>query len=131
MTEPTITATTAAEHADAAAEAIRALNRATMTRVPSPGGYAQPGDVDATVGALCTLAERLPQALCQMQEWLYAALDAGRVRHDTGGDVVDAVENAVDYLITARQRTAEVHLFLTRARSYTSHLGGYLPEGDS
>ena len=67
-------------HAEAAASAIRALNHATR---PGLGwcddGLTGPADVYDVVGALATLAARLPQALTQLQAWLDTETDAGRV----------------------------------------------------
>jgi hypothetical protein len=58
-----------------AAEAIRALNHATLT----PGAYPYPGDVYAVIGDLEALLQRLPQALHQTGGALEAMDDAGRV----------------------------------------------------
>jgi len=79
--------TTAAQHAEQAAEAVRALNHATQ---PWAGGLTGPGDVYDILGSLATLASRLPQALTQLQGFL----DAGRIGVLDGeyaGDPVAAV----------------------------------------
>ena len=68
-------------HAWRAADAVRFLNRATLG-VTSPTGYRYPSDTDAVVGALQTLADRLPQALTQVGAWLQAQHRRGRVGHD-------------------------------------------------
>jgi hypothetical protein len=58
-----------------AAEAVRALNHATI----NPGAYSYPGDVYSMIGELQTLAQRLPQALGQAVDALEAMDDAGTV----------------------------------------------------
>ena len=69
-----------AQWADDAAEAIRSLNHATAT-THADGGYGWPGDVDAVLGSLTLLAQRLPQACHQAAAWLTAAHAEGRVGH--------------------------------------------------
>lgn len=66
-----------AQHAEAAAEAVRALNHATL---PCTSPLAGPADIYDTLGSLATLAARLPQALSQLQAFLDTETDAGRVR---------------------------------------------------
>jgi hypothetical protein len=58
-----------------AAAAVRGLNHASL----GGDGYPYPGDVDAVVAELHTLAQRLPQALLQAARALAAAHDAGEV----------------------------------------------------
>lgn len=70
-----------AELADLAAEAVRALNHAT---VPGQARLAYPSDVYDTLAALRRLAERLPQALAQLARWLDAEATAGRLTADSG-----------------------------------------------
>ena len=55
--------TSPARWAEDAAEAIRALNHATL---PGAGGLTEPADVYAVLGSLATLTSRLPQALSQL-----------------------------------------------------------------
>jgi len=66
-----------AHEAQTAAEAIRALNHATL---PGADELTGPADVYDTLGSLATLAGRLPQALSQLQAFLDAETDTGRVR---------------------------------------------------
>ena len=80
-----------ARHAEATAEAVRALNHATL---PDAYGLAGPADVYDTLGHLATLAARLPQALAQLQAFLDSETDAGRVRIVDGEHVGDAAAAA-------------------------------------
>ena len=66
-----------ARHAEAAAEAVRSLNHATL---PCAGELTGPADVYDTLGALAVLAARLPQAMSQLQTFLDSETDAGRVQ---------------------------------------------------
>lgn len=113
------------EHAEAAAEAIRWLNHATIH-----GGYQWPSDVDAVVGHLLMLAERLPQALEQASRWLSRQHEAGRVGIDDVGAPVAAdvaVEAAVTALAVARSQAGELARDLRRARSLTTRMTGVEP----
>ena len=93
---------TALQAAQAAAEAVRALVHAT---IPQVNGYAFPSDVDAVLGELMTLVERLPQALDQAEEWLQVEVEAGRVGDDRGRDPFEVVEVASAALTAARVET--------------------------
>ena len=75
-----------ARHAETAAEAIRALNHATL---PGTNELTGPADVYDTLGALATLTARLPQALAQLQAFLDSETDAGRVAIVDGEHVGD------------------------------------------
>lgn len=68
--------------ADQAAEAVRALNYATL---PGAGELEFPADVYETAGALGVLAARLPQALAQLSAFLQAEEHAGRIIIVAGG----------------------------------------------
>ena len=114
--------------ADAAAEAIRALNHATL-RHGDPTGYAWPCDVDAVIGELQLLAERLPQALEQAREWLADQLVAGRVGHDTPGrKAAFAAATVVGYLNEAEFCAKALAGVLKKARNESSHLTGVADE---
>ncbi|MGY5627489.1 hypothetical protein ACW7N6_38620 [Streptomyces sp. UC1A3] len=71
---------TPAQLADDAAEALRVLNHATLTQ--SAAGWEYPGDAYSTVGNLTILADRLTQALGQVESFVGAHEDAGRLRSD-------------------------------------------------
>lgn len=72
---------TPAALADVAAEAIRALNHAT---VPGTGRLVHPSDVYDVIGSLERLAAMLPQAFGQLSMWLGHEALAGRVVADFG-----------------------------------------------
>lgn len=63
-------------HADAAAEALRALNHATR---PGVGAVSGTADVYDVLGALVLLTGRLPQVLSQLQASVAAEHTAGRI----------------------------------------------------
>jgi len=104
-----------------AAEAVRALNHATL----SGTGYEWPGEVDDVIGELQILAERLPQALRQAAEWVEDAHAAGRVGHDSGADATDAaVAEVLTELGHAERDAAFLATSLRYARAHSSHLTG-------
>lgn len=108
-------------HACAAAEAIRALNHASI-RV----GYEWPSDVDAMVGALEVMAQRLPQALMQAATWLHQAHAEEDVTHDEGADPAEEIAQVLVHLDEARTAAAHLALHLGQARAVTTHLAGVL-----
>ena len=84
--------------AQAAADAIRALNHATL---PAAGGLAYPADAQAVLTALGTAAARIPQALAQLDGFLTREVDAGRIRIVDGqhaGDPAAAIAEATQLL---------------------------------
>jgi hypothetical protein len=114
--------------ANSAADAVRELNRATVFP-DADGSFEWPSDVDATIGALQTLAQRLPQALTQAGRWLTLAVDAGHVGHDQGRPAADAVQEASEYLMGAADLAGHLAHRLGQARTLTSHLTGLAPGG--
>jgi hypothetical protein len=84
-----------------AAESVRALNHATM---PGTGGLVFPADAYDVTGALSLLASRLPQALAQLQAFLHAEVEAGRVAIVAGDHTGDPA--AVLAAVTASLDTA-------------------------
>lgn len=107
------------DHAEAAAEAIRALNHATLR-----GGYEWPGDVDAVIDSLHQMARRLPQSLTQAITWLDAACEAGRIHHDQDAVPEQAVDEALSALVEAVRCAQTLARSLGTARSVTAHLQG-------
>jgi len=67
---------TPAELAGQAAEAVRALNHATL---PGAGGLEYPADAYEVTGQLSLLAARLPQALAQLLAFLADQASAGAI----------------------------------------------------
>jgi hypothetical protein len=90
---------TALEHAETAAEALRALNH--ITAWPG-GGLAYLADAHAVLGSLSVLAMRLPQACGQLASQLQKWHAAGRVGIDRGTRYADdpglAVSTACQHL---------------------------------
>jgi hypothetical protein len=90
-----------------AAEAVRALNHATM---PGAGGLAFPADAYEVAGSLSVIAARLPQALAKLLAFLRAEVKAGRVVIVTGdhaGDpaaVLAAVTGSLDAAVASARR---------------------------
>lgn len=109
--------------AEAAAEAVRELNRVTL----GPAGYEWPSDVDAVIGSLLTMVRRLPQALGQAARWLERAHRAGRVGHDRDRDADTAVRVLLSDLAAARRGVEDLEVTLACARETSSHLTGITP----
>jgi hypothetical protein len=90
-----------------AAEAVRALNHATL---PGSGGLAFPADAYDVTGQLALLASRLPQALAQLLTFLHAEVQAGRVVVVAGehaGDsaaMLAAVTDSLDAAVVSARR---------------------------
>jgi hypothetical protein len=88
--------------ARAAAEAVRALNHATL----GPDGLAQPADACEVLGELSLTASRIPQLLGQVGRWLAATLAAGRLGCDDSTDPAAAVSGAWLFISDARASAA-------------------------
>ena len=107
----------AARCADTAAEAIRALNHATVF---TDGGLTGPADVYDVLGSLAMLAARLPQALSQLQTFLTREQTAGRVQIVDGphtGDPAAAVADVTRWLTCAAGSADALHQALARAHA--------------
>lgn len=70
------------EVAEAAAEAVRVLNHATLSA--GSGALRYPSDVDAVLRSLSSMAARLPQLLGQLSRWLAEENAVARVQMDRG-----------------------------------------------
>jgi hypothetical protein len=104
---------TPADNADAAAEAVRAINH--LTRSPRDG-WQYPGDAYSTVGNLAHMAMMLPQALEQISRLIADLNEAGRLRSDKdqlGQDLRDTVMG----LEEARIAAEKLYAGLNRAHS--------------
>ncbi len=106
------------EYADQAAEAIRSLNHATI----SSGGYVYPSDIDAVIAHLSATVYGMCQSLSQMQRWVFAEADAGRVGHDQGADVETELEVLSGALMIAAGRIEQTVQQLDAARRVSAHL---------
>jgi hypothetical protein len=71
---------TPAQHADNAAEAVRAINHATLQQ--SSNGWQYPGDAYSTVGNLSQMAMMLPQALEQIERLIVDLNESGHLHSD-------------------------------------------------
>ena len=93
--------------ASEAAEAVRALNHATL---PGSGGLMFPADAYDVAGQLALLASRLPQALAQLLAFLRGEVEAGRVAVVAGehnGDpaaMLAAVTASLDAAVVSARR---------------------------
>jgi hypothetical protein len=109
--------------ASAAAEAVRVLNHATLNH---PGqALAFPADADAVIGSISTAAQRLPQLLDQLREWLTGELTAGRLQVSYGphaGSPAAAVGTAGQRLRYASAIASRLHLALKDAAETTSKI---------
>jgi hypothetical protein len=113
-----VTDPTPAALAEQAAEAIRALNHATIRG----GGYTYPSDVDRVIGSLTTLAQRLPQALRQAGQWLADQDCAGRIGDDRGGDPGLVVMEASSELANASHAAESLARVLARSSRLTARM---------
>ncbi|WP_329332179.1 hypothetical protein OIU81_42170 (plasmid) [Streptomyces sp. NBC_01454] len=82
-----MTTKTPAELSDAAAEAIRGLNHATQA---AKDGFEHPGDAYSVIGNP-TLAQRLPQALDQIAQFVTRLETEGHLRSDRERNLADEV----------------------------------------
>jgi hypothetical protein len=126
---------TAVEHAEAAAEAIRAINHLTINDTAL--GY--PSDAWRLVGQLATLTARLPQAFEQITGQLNRWQQAGLIGIDPGtryaGDPATAVATAGLVLTeSATVAAAALHSALTiagEALTYAHYTGPDIEHDDT
>ncbi len=114
----------AAGYADTAAQAIRALNHATL---PAAATLTGPADVYDVVSALATLTDRLPQALSQLQSFLDGEHTAGRVRIVDGphtGDPAAALVDIQRWLTCSSSRADALRQALEQAHAALSQTAG-------
>jgi hypothetical protein len=114
----------AARCTDTAAEAIRALNYATL---PAAGTLTGPADVYDVVGALATLTGRLPQVLSQLQAFLAGEHAAGRVRIVDGphtGDPAAALVDVQQWLTCSSSRADALREALEQVHAALSWTAG-------
>jgi hypothetical protein len=108
----------AAALAQAAADAVRALNHA------AGGGLVQPSDAYDVLGSLSLAASRLGPALAQVAGFLDRALADGLLGHDLGEDPCFAVETAGLFLDGARLSAAALAGDLGAAQQQLARLNG-------
>jgi len=118
----------AARCADTAAEAVRALNHATVF---TDGGLTGPSDVYDVLGSLALLAARLPQALSQLQTYLAREQTAGRVQLVDGprtGDPAAAIADVDQWLTCAAGSADTLHQALEHAHATLTWAARFDPE---
>ena len=108
---------TLAEHAEAAYEAVRAINHATRAAVlPAP-------DVYAVLGSLNPVGPGLAQACTQLASALIRSLDVYDVREDDGGDPATSALTAQYHLAQAAGLAHQLGTHLTHAHNAISGQG--------
>jgi hypothetical protein len=103
-----------------AAEAVRALNHATLGQ----DGLGQPADAYEVLGELSLAASGLPQLLGQVGCWLAAALAGGRLGCDDGTDPAAAVSGAWLFISDARASAATLARDLGQAQQQLAAVNG-------
>ncbi len=114
-------AKTPAEHAEQAADAINALNHATLSPSYEGGGWWWPSDTYDVIGRLDRMAGGLPQALEQVGMLLAGLDEHGHVGSDHG-DAPARLEATMAALGDARRAALQLQRALARAHSATSAL---------
>ena len=110
--------------AEQAAQAVRELNHRTR----DSGVFDGPAELYGLVGELVLVADRFPQLLRQLDRWLCAEHEAGRVRADTGTDAGPLVAAAVAGLADAGDAAHDLAHFLDAAQQQLAHLGATEPD---
>ncbi len=109
--------------ADRAAQAVRDLNHRTR----HADAFTGPAQLYRLVGDLGLLVGGLPQLLGQLEGWLHAEHDAGRVRSDNHADPGPAVSDAADDLAEAGDAARDVASLLNGAHQHLAQLGSLAP----
>lgn len=125
MTTTTACPFTLTELADAAHQAVREINHATLW--PST---LTPQEVATTLGSLALLGHGLGQACTQLGRTLTRALDSYDTYDDTGGDPLDTVADATHHLHQAAALTHQLACHLDQAHAAANHLGHHPLDDD-
>jgi hypothetical protein len=121
---------------NAAAEAVRATNHATIGWTGHAYGLESGADIYAAAGALSLLISRLPQLSRQLAAILTAAAVNGRLTGPAGAPELAAAElrQAAETLTTVGERLAAAHQALSPVGGWLSAeaaaLAGDYPEGE-
>lgn len=108
---------TPTSHADAAYEAIRAINHITMGRsIPAPEVY-------TILGNLKNVGHLLPQALTQIADGLTHSLTTHTVYEAEGADPATSVNTARTHLLAAGELAATLAQHLEQAQSAIASQG--------
>jgi hypothetical protein len=110
---------TPAQLADDAAEAVRALNHATLS---TRDGWQFPADAYSVIGNLREMSQRLPQLLQQVEGFLQDLADGDHIRSDRGGNGAAEVNAALDGLDRAREDAVTMTAALDTVHSALSPL---------
>ena len=119
-----ISSRTTIDHADTAAEAVRALIHLTLGR----GALGEPAELDRLVAELAVMAGRLPQLLHQLRDWLHAEQHAGRLRSDNNTDPARIVDRAAHKLAQAGHAADDLGSALDHAHQLLAHLAATEPD---
>jgi hypothetical protein len=109
--------------ANRAAHAVRDLNHRTR----HADAFTGPAQLYRLVGDLGLLVGGLPQLLGQLEGWLHAEHDAGRVRSDNHADPGPTVSDAADDLAEAGDAARDVASLFNGAHQHLAHLGSLAP----
>ncbi|MER5183572.1 hypothetical protein ABT009_35385 [Streptomyces sp. NPDC002896] len=112
-----------------AAEAIRAFNHLTFPRPDQPPALPYPGNAYDAIGALKTLAQRLPQTFTQTGNALERLVTAGHLSAVHGTPVMHVTETQ-DLLRDAGDLAARLAAVLERAHSAVSPLSYSGPDDE-
>ena len=113
-----ISSRTTIDHADTAAEAVRALIHLTHGQ----RALSEPAELDRLVAELAEMAGRLPQLLRQLHDWLDVEQQAGRVRSDNNTDPAQIVDRAADKLPQAGRAAHDLGQALDDTHQLLAHL---------
>ena len=114
----------ALELAEQAAEALRELNHRTR----DARAFTGPAELYRLVGELALLAGRLPQLLDQLDRWLRAEHDAGRIRADARADPGRIIAAAGAELADAGDAAHDLAHVLDAAQQHLAQLGATGPD---
>ncbi|MGW1286131.1 hypothetical protein ACWD4N_21090 [Streptomyces sp. NPDC002586] len=116
------TAADPAQLARDAAQAVREFNHLTFPRPDQTPALPYPGDAYDAIGALKTLAQRLPQAIEQIGTALDVLATIGHLGSADGEDPNRHVANVQEFLITAMEQASGLTQCLDLAHSAVSPL---------
>jgi hypothetical protein len=114
----------ALEVAEQAAEALRELNHRTR----DARAFTGPAELYRLVGELALLAGRLPQLLDQLDRWLRAEHDVGRIRADARADPGRIIAAAGAELADAGDAAHDLAHVLDAAQRHLAQLGATGPD---
>jgi hypothetical protein len=116
----------ATEHAEAATDAVRAINHITS----SPTGLDDPAEAYTMLGHLVAVAAMLPQAFVQISRHVTAWHDAGLIGIDPGTRYHDFTGEAVTDLDAALTVAADAACALYGALTHATNVLAYAHQVD-